>query len=107
MAGVRWTGRRHAGGRRPMTARVRRGVAGVQTARGTVQGTHTRRVQGLGRGARPIERRPASTFVYDGHGGMPTRPGVSSTRDVARGALRGCSIQLSIVLPQITQNSST
>jgi hypothetical protein len=80
-----------------MTARGRRRVAGVQIARGTVQGTHTRRVQGLGRGARPIGRRPALTFVYGGHGGMPTRPGVSSTRDVARGALRECSIQLCTV----------
>jgi hypothetical protein len=74
-----------------MTARGRRGMADVQTAHGTVQGTHTRRVQGLGRGARPIRHRPASTFVYGGHGGMPTRPGVSSTRDVAREALRGFS----------------
>jgi hypothetical protein len=83
-----------------MTACGRRGVAGVQAARDTVQGTHTthtRRVQGLGRGARPIGRRPASAFVYGGHGGMPTRPGVSSTRDVARGALRGFTIQLSTV----------
>jgi hypothetical protein len=49
-----------------MTVRGRRGVAGVQAARGTVQGTHTRRVQGLGHGARPIGRRPASAFVYSG-----------------------------------------
>jgi hypothetical protein len=52
-----------------MTARGRRGVANVQAARGTVRGTHTRRVQGLGRGARPNGRRPASAFVY---GGMAT-----------------------------------
>jgi hypothetical protein len=49
-----------------MTAHGRRGVAGVQAARGTVRGTHTHRVQGLGRGARPNERRPASAFVYGG-----------------------------------------
>jgi hypothetical protein len=31
-----------------MTARGRRGVAGVQAACSTVQGTHTRHAQGLG-----------------------------------------------------------
>jgi hypothetical protein len=41
-------------------------VAGVQAARATVRGTHTRRVQGLGRGVRPNGRRPASAFVYGG-----------------------------------------
>jgi hypothetical protein len=66
MAGVRRTGRRRACGHRPMPARGRRGVAGVQAARGTVRGTHTRRVQGLGHGVRPNGRRPASTFVYGG-----------------------------------------
>jgi hypothetical protein len=54
--------RRRAGGRRPIMARGRRGVAGVQAARSTVQGTHTRHVQGLGLGARSIERKPASAF---------------------------------------------
>jgi hypothetical protein len=53
-----------------MTARGRRGATGLQAARGTVQGTHTRRVQGLGRGAWPIRCRPASAFVY---GGMAAR----------------------------------
>jgi hypothetical protein len=47
-----------------MTARGRRGMAGEQAARGTVQGSHTRRVLGLGRGIRPNRRRPASAFVY-------------------------------------------
>jgi hypothetical protein len=64
MAGVRRTGRRRACGRRPMTTHGRRGVAGVQAARGTVRGTHTHRVQGLGRSVRPNGRRPASAFVY-------------------------------------------
>jgi hypothetical protein len=36
-----------------MTARGRRGVAGVQAARGIVRETHTRRVPGLGSGVRP------------------------------------------------------
>jgi hypothetical protein len=49
-----------------MTVCGPRGVAGVRAARGIVQGTHTRRVQGLGRGARPIECRPTSAFVYGG-----------------------------------------
>jgi hypothetical protein len=66
MAGVQRTGRRRACGRRPMTARGRRGVAGVQADRGTVRGIHTRRVQGLGHGVRPNGRRPASAFMYDG-----------------------------------------
>jgi hypothetical protein len=70
-----------------MTTRGRRGVAGVQAARSTVRGTHTRHAQGLGHGARPIGRRPASAFEYGGHGGMPTGPGVSSACDVARRAL--------------------
>jgi hypothetical protein len=48
-----------------MVARGPRGVAGVQAARSTVQGTHTRHAQGLGFGARSIGRRPASVFVYD------------------------------------------
>jgi hypothetical protein len=65
-----------------MTARGRRGVAGVQAARGTVRGTHMHRIQGLGRGARPNGRRPASAFMY---GSMPTWPGVGHTRDVVRG----------------------
>jgi hypothetical protein len=70
-----------------MTARGRRGVAGVQAARSTVRGTHTRHAQGLGRGARPIRCRPASAFEYSGHGGMLMGPGVSGAFDVARGAL--------------------
>jgi hypothetical protein len=41
-------------------------VAGVQAARGIIQGTHTRRVLGLGRGVRPNGRRPASTFMSCG-----------------------------------------
>jgi hypothetical protein len=49
-----------------MTSRGRRGVAGVQAARGIARGTHTRRVPGLGRGVRPNGRRPASVFVYGG-----------------------------------------
>jgi hypothetical protein len=49
-----------------MTARGRLGVASVQEARGTIRGTHTRRVQGLGRGARPNRNRPASAIVYGG-----------------------------------------
>jgi hypothetical protein len=49
-----------------MTARGRCGVAGVRAARGIVQGTHTRRVQGLGRGVLPNGRRPTSAFVYGG-----------------------------------------
>jgi hypothetical protein len=49
-----------------MTARGWRGVAGVQAARGTIRGTHTRRVQGLGRGAQPNGRSLSSAFVYGG-----------------------------------------
>jgi hypothetical protein len=66
-----------------MTARGRRGVAGVQAARGIVQGTHTRRVPGLGRGVRPNGRRPASTFVYGGLAAC-RRGRRGLTRDVVR-----------------------
>jgi hypothetical protein len=52
-----------------MTARGRRGVAGVQAARSTVQGTHTRHAQGLGLDAQSIGRKPALAFGYDQYGG--------------------------------------
>jgi hypothetical protein len=71
-------------------------VAGVQAARGTVGGTHTRRVQGLGRGARPNRRRPDSAFVYGAlrHADAARR---GHTRDVVRtGALP--VLQISIAL---------
>jgi hypothetical protein len=62
-------------------------VAGVQAARGVVRGTHTRRVQGLGRGVRPKGRRPASAFVYGGLAAC-RRGRRGLTRDVMRaGAL--------------------
>jgi hypothetical protein len=68
VAGVRRKGRQRAGGHRPMAVRGRRGVAGVQAARSTVQGTHTRHTQGLGLDTRSIGRRPASAFVYGRYG---------------------------------------
>jgi hypothetical protein len=67
-----------------MTARGRRGVAGVQAAHGIVEGTHSRRVPVLGRGVRPNGRRPASAFVYGGLAAC-RRGRRGLTRDVFRG----------------------
>jgi hypothetical protein len=96
MAGVRRTGWRRACDRRPMTTRGRHGVAGVQAARGTFRGTHTRRVQGLGRGARPNRRRRASAFVYGGMVACRRGRAWPYARRRARGTLP--ALQFSIAL---------
>jgi hypothetical protein len=100
-------GRRRACGRRPMTACGRRGVAGVQAACGTVRGTHTRRLQGLGRGVRPNGRRPASAFVYGGLAACWRGRAWPYTRRHMSGHSACFAFQHSPVWPPITQNSTT
>jgi hypothetical protein len=73
-------------------ARGRRGVAGVQAARSTIQGTHTRHAQGLGLDARSIRRKLALAFGYGQYGG-----GRRGADDAARARLTPFEFHLSLL----------
>jgi hypothetical protein len=97
-AGVQRKGAATCGGRRPMAALGRRGVASAHTPRGLAKNPHTSRTGTKEHGARTAERGPASACVYGRYGGTPKRPGASSAATSrARGALALAPFQSSTV----------